>query len=149
MSLFINLQSGLLRSGWRVLTFVSLMLLPLVAARLVLKPPMIELDVDHEAVFEVSGAMIVVYLALVIWIALVSWFCLHFLERLPFAALGYALHRGWWRDVLRGLALSVLMIVVVVTLQALSGGTQLRLNPLGWRAVLGGFTLAGGRPTLS
>lgn len=141
MSLFINPRTGFLRSGWRVLAFACIAMLPRIAAAFVTKPETAA-NPKPEAVFEVSGAMIVVYLALVIWIALVSWLCLRFLERLPFAALGYALHRGWWRDVLLGLALSVLMIVVVVTLQALSGGTQLRLNPLGWRAVLGGFTLA-------
>ena len=73
-------------------------MLPRIAAAFVIKPET-SVSPKPEAVFEVSGAMIVVYLALVIWIALVSWFCLRFLERLPFAALGYALHRGWWRDV--------------------------------------------------
>lgn len=142
MSLFINLQTGLLRSGWRVLAFALLALLPRIAAAFVTKPG--AAMTNTEAVFEVSGAMIVVYLALIIWVALVSWFCLHFLERMSFAALGYALHRGWWRDVLLGLVVSVLMITVIVTLQTLSGGTQLHFNPLGWRALLGGFALATG-----
>lgn len=142
MSLFINLQTGLLRSGWRVLTFASIALLPRIAAALVARPE--TAATKPEAVFEVSGTMIVAYLALILWVALVSWFCLHFLERMPFAALGYALHRGWWRDVLLGLAGSVLMIVVIVALQTLSGGTQLHFNPLGWRALLSGFTFASG-----
>jgi uncharacterized protein len=140
MSLFINPQTGLLRSGWRVLAFVCIALLPRIAAALVTKSETAVTKI--EAVFEVSGAMILVYLALIIWLGLVTWFCLHFLERMPFAALGYTLHRGWWRDILLGLAISVLMIVVVIALQTLSGGTQLRFNPLGWRALLSGFTLA-------
>jgi uncharacterized protein len=140
MSLFINPQTGFLRSGWRILAFVCIAFLPRLAAALVTKS---ETAVPKpEAVFEVSGGMILVYLALIIWLGLVTWFCLHFLERMPFATLGYVLHRGWWRDVLLGLALSVLMIVVVIALQTLSGGMQLRFNPLEWRALLGGFTLA-------
>ncbi|MBI1760202.1 MAG: CPBP family intramembrane metalloprotease [Acidobacteria bacterium] len=142
MSLFIHPQTGLLRSGWRVLGFVSIAVLPRIAAAFVTLPA--PATAKTEAVFEMSGAMIVVYLALVIWVALVSWFCLHFLEGLRFGALGYALHRGWWRDVLLGLAMSVLMIVVVVALQTLSGGTKLQFNPLGWRTLIGGFTLASG-----
>jgi uncharacterized protein len=142
MSLFINPQTGLLRSGWRVLAFAFIALLPRIAAALVTKPE--ATATKPEAVFEVRGAMILVYLALIIWVALVSWFCLHFLERMPFAALGYALHRGWWRDVLLGLALSILMIIVAVALQTLSGGTHLQFNPLGWRALFGGFVLASG-----
>lgn len=142
MNLFINPQTGLLRSGWRTLAFTFIALLPRIAAAFVTKPE--AAATKPEAVFEVSGAMILVYLALIIWVALVSWFCLHFLERMPFASLGYVLHRGWWRDVLLGLAISVLMIVAVIALQTLSGGTQLRFNPLDWRALLGGFTLASG-----
>lgn len=140
MNLFINPQTGLLRSGWRVLAFAFIALLPRIAAPLVTKPE--ATATKPEAVFEVSGAMILVYLALIIWVALVSWFCLHFLERMPFTALGYALHRGWWRDVLLGLAISVLMIIAVVVLQFLGEGTQLRFNPLGWGTLLSGFTLA-------
>ncbi len=142
MSLFSNPQTGLLRSGWRVLAFACIALLPRLATALVTIPE--TAPKDTEAVFEVSGAMIAVYLALIAWVALVSWFCLRFLERLRFGALGYALHRGWWRDVLLGLAVSVLMIVAVVALQTLGGGTQLQFNPLGWRALLGGFALATG-----
>ena len=142
MSLFINPQTGLLRSGWRVLAFALIASLPRIAASLVTKPEAVA--TKPEAVFEVSGAMIVVYLALILWIALVSWLCLHFLERMPFAALGYALHHGWWRDVLFGLALSGLMIIVAVGLQMLGGGTRSQFNPLAWRALLGGFALTSG-----
>ena len=125
LNLFLNPQTKLLRSGWRVLAFLLIAALPRVAAMLVTTPGG---SADTDSVIEVSGAMVAVYVALILWFALVSWFCLHFLERLRFAALGCALHRGWSRDLLAGLAISALMMAAVVALQMLGGGTRLHWN---------------------
>lgn len=142
---FINPQTQILRSGWRVLLFATIALLPRLATAFF--APASSAPPENSAEFAVDGAMIVVYLALILWVALISWFCLRFFEGLPWASLGYWFHRGWLRDVLSGLLLGVLMVVGVVLVQKLSGGTQIGLNPSWWKAE--GITTAGWRATLA
>lgn len=133
---FINPQTRGLRSGWRVLLFVLIALLPRLATAFVTTA---SAPAPESATFAVDGVMIVVYGALILWVALVSWFCLRFFEGLGLSSLGYWFHRGWWRDVLLGLLFGALMILFVVVLQWLSGGTRLSFNPA-W--TFGGFVLA-------
>src|SRR5262245_2038097 len=117
--LFINPRTKLLRSGWRALVFSAIALLPGLATRFLSSAKQTG---SSESVFVPDVAMVAVYCALIIWVGLVSWFCLHFLERLRFASLGYAFYHGWWRDVLVGCAIGALMILLVVALQIIGGG---------------------------
>ena len=59
----------------------------------------------------------------------VSWVCLRFLERMNLA-LGFALRGDWYGDVLKGCAISGVMIAAVVALQIAGGGTRLSFNPI-------------------
>lgn len=123
--LFINPQTRLLRSGWRVLAFCAVALLPRLAALFFTSPS----QASGEPTFAPDWAMIVVYCALIIWVGLVSWLCLHLLEHLRFASLGCSFHSKWWREVLSGCAIGALMILLVVLLQIIGGGTRVSFNP--------------------
>jgi uncharacterized protein len=127
ITLFLNPRTKLLRSGWRVLLFCAITLLPRLIT-LFLSPT--NQVGSREATFAADWAMVIVYCALIAWIGLVSWLCLYMLERLPFASLGYSFYSGWWRDVLSGCVIGALMILLVVTLQLIGGGTQARVNPI-------------------
>ena len=121
---FINPQTRLLRSGWRAMAFLFILTLPQWLMSLMFKSP------SHEtsSVFDVSLGMILVYGILVGWVVLVSWGCLGFLDRLKLGALGFSLHSNWRREVLFGLAISVAMIVAIVAIQTIGGGTRVRMN---------------------
>ena len=78
--------------------------------------------------FDVSVATIVVYAILVVWVLLVSWASLKFLDKLSLRSLGFSLHSNWRREVLNGLAISLAMILAIVALQAIFGGTRVGWN---------------------
>ncbi|MBS1789914.1 MAG: CPBP family intramembrane metalloprotease [Acidobacteria bacterium] len=122
---FINPQTRLLRSGWRVLAFLFVLTLPQWLMTAMLKSP----SQETNPVFDVSVAMILVYVILVGWVLLVSWGSLRFLDRRSLRSLGFSLHANWRREVLFGLAISLVMIAVIVGLQVAGGGTRTRLNP--------------------
>ena len=124
--LILNPQTGLLRAGWRAAIFIALLNSPSLIYGLLPKtagPP-------RAAVIEASPGMILTYALLVIWVVAVSWFCLRFLERMKLSSLGFALHSGWFGDVLKGCAIGSVMIASVVTLQIVVGGARLALNPI-------------------
>lgn len=127
---FINPETGLLRSGWRALAFMFVLTLPQWLMSAIFKSSKSE----SGSVFEVSVAMILVYVILNGWVLLVSWASLRFLDRLSFRALGFSLHSNWWREVLFGFAISLTMIAAIVALQSISGGTRVRLNPFWFKA---------------
>lgn len=127
---FINPRTNRLRSGWRALIFIAVLLLP----RLFLSFLIRQTGERTDAVFDLSFGMIFSYAAMIGWVVAVSWLCLKFLENLRLGSLGYRLHAGWWRDVLAGCGISAAMICGVVLIQALGGGTRVMANPLWWRA---------------
>ncbi len=124
--LFLNPQTGLLRSGWRAAVFFTLIYAPYFIVGLFLKP----VEETQPAVFDVSLEMILTYVVLVAWVIAVSWLCLRFLERMKLSALGFAFHSGWFSDILKGGVTGSLMIVSVVILQIIGGGTRVRFNPV-------------------
>ena len=123
--LLINPRTGLLRSGWRAAIFIALLNSPYLILKLFLKRE----EAGTVAGVEVSLEMILTYMVLVAWVVAVSWICLKFLERMKLSALGFALHSGWFTDVLKGCATGALMIALVVTLQII-GGMRLNGNPI-------------------
>lgn len=121
VAIFINPETRLLRSGWRLLVFM------------VLTFPLWPLGGSGEAqssTFKIGWELIATYVILIIWVVVPSWVCLKFLDRLSFGALGLTWQRGWQREVLLGCVISAVMMTVVVALQALGGGTRLTLNPM-------------------
>ncbi|MCG3163616.1 MAG: hypothetical protein JMDDDDMK_05055 [Acidobacteria bacterium] len=126
--LFIDQRTGLLRGVWRAAIFIALLYSPYALVGLFLKP----VATEQAAAFDISLPMILTYAVLVAWVVAVSWLCLNFLERLKLSALGFALHSGWFSDVLKGCATAAAMIASIVMLQVIGGGTRLGFNPV-WR----------------
>jgi hypothetical protein len=127
--LFINPQTGILRSGWRALFYLGIVLSPMLLAPLVLQLGTGETAAAGGAQSLLNPVMAFVYLAMIGWMAVVAWVCLKFLERLSWPAFGLAFHQGWGRDLGLGFLLSSVMIVATVVLQ-LPGGTRIHVNPL-------------------
>src|SRR5581483_7494624 len=137
VSIFINPRTGILRGGWRVLFFVFIMLLPYLLLRRLsggsrpaeAAAPAIILDFSPEAIL---GLVIEV-----VWLLFVSWLCLKILERLDLRTLGVTFYRGWWRDVWLGCAIAAAMVIIMVMIQILGGGTRLMLSPMLWKSADG------------
>lgn len=138
--LFLNPRTGLLRCGWRAAIFVALLYLPYWPF---LKP----VATKQAVIIDVSLEMVLTYAILISWVVAVSWLCLRFLERMKLSALGFALHSRWFNDVLKGCAMSALMIVSIVVLQIIGGGARLGFNPVWFPE--GGIDWAGVRITAS
>lgn len=135
----INPETKRLRSGWRVILFLAVLLLP----RLLLADAFAGSGGGGEAErsFEVSFGMIVTYCMLAGWVAFVSWLCLRFLEGLGPETLGYDFRQGWAREFLTGCGIGLGMICLAATIQAAGGGSSAAPNPLWWRS--GSLDLAG------
>src|SRR5262245_26386138 len=125
MNPIINPRTGLLRSGWRAAIFFALLLSPYMISGLLLKRE----ETIEVVVIDASPEMILFYVLLVAWTGGISWFCLRFLERMRLSALGFALHSGWFGDVIKGFVIGASMMAAVVTLQFI-GGAWVRFNPV-------------------
>jgi CAAX protease family protein len=123
--LLFNPRTGLLRSGWRAAIFLALLYSPYLIFSLILKPE----ETGPGTGVDLSLVMILIYTLLIAWVVAVSWICLRFLERMKLSALGFALHSGWFSDVLKGCVTGALMIASVVMLQII-GGSRLNCNPI-------------------
>jgi CAAX protease family protein len=128
--LIINPQTGLLRAGWRAAIFIALLYSPFLIYGLLPKNVETSPVAAPIVAVDVSPGMILTYAVMVAWVAAVSWICLRFLERMKLSALGFALHEGWFGDVLKGCAIGSLMIASIVALQIAGGGSRLSFNPI-------------------
>jgi membrane protease YdiL (CAAX protease family) len=138
--LIINPQTGLLRAGWRAAIFIALLNSPYLFYGLFPKTA----ETSPVSAIDVTPGTVLSYAVFVAWAAAVSWICLGFLERMKLSALGFALRGDWFGDVLKGCALSGVMIAAVVLLQIAGGGTRLSINPV-LRQGQGGVNWAGVR----
>ena len=125
MNPIINPRTRLLRSGWRAAIFFALLISPYMIFGLFLKRG----ESIEVVAIDVSLEMVLFYALLVAWTVVVSWFCLRFLERMRLSSLGFALHSGWFGDVIKGCVIGALMMAAVVTLQVI-GGARMRFNPV-------------------
>jgi membrane protease YdiL (CAAX protease family) len=135
IDLILNPQTRLLRSGWRAAIFLIILSSPYLIYGLLPKPQgepgaASPASPPGPPGIDVGPGMILTYAVMVLWVVAVSWICLRFLERMKLSALGFALHGGWFGDVLKGCAVGALMIGSVVILQVAGGGTRLSFNPI-------------------
>jgi membrane protease YdiL (CAAX protease family) len=123
-TLFINPQTSLLRSPWRMLVFITL------------SPQFFLLasadGQENRTDFGASPTILLSYAIFIIWTVLLSWFCLFFFEHLNLKSLGFALSGGWRRHILMGAGIGALMVISVVGLQIIGGGTRVIPNPVWW-----------------
>ncbi|MGH9752345.1 MAG: lysostaphin resistance A-like protein [Blastocatellia bacterium] len=126
IELILNAQTGLLRAGWRAASFIALLCSPYLIIGLFLQRG----ETEATAALDASPVMILIYAMLVAWVVAASWVCLRFLERMKLSALGFALHSGWFRDLIKGCLVGALMIATTVMSQIIGGGARLSLNPV-------------------
>lgn len=127
---FIN-RAGRARSGWRLAAFVVAFLVLFVAAQalfmfgaaLLLSREGFERLIDGYWGWAIQSVFLIFIPA-----ALAGWGCGVVLEDLPWRALGWALHRGWARDLLVGLLLGVVSLGVAALVGVAFGGYRLALN---------------------
>lgn len=131
-SIFIDPETKLLRSGWRALLY--LVLSPFA---FILLAPLLARSRVEPAGIDLNFPTIISYVTQVAWLIIAAWLCLKYLEKLRLASLGFAFFRGWWRETWLGLGVAALMMMAVVMLQAMGGGTRIMLNPLFWKSVEG------------
>jgi uncharacterized protein len=128
--LFIN-RAGRLRSFWRLAAFALVYVFVVNAVLLLVQFGLafvLPRETFRRLLVESVWAYVVQSVVFFGAAALVGWGCGRVLEDLPWRSLGWARHRGWARDLLLGLGLSVAAIVAAFLLGYLFGGYRLALN---------------------
>lgn len=126
---FLN-RAGRLRSGWRLGIFVVLYLILLALFLGVVVKVLAPLFFGAgDAALEGSFGFVVQALVLFTAAALVGWACGRVLEGLPWRALGWALHRGWWRDLAIGSLVGAASLVAAALIAMLFGGFAFSFKP--------------------
>lgn len=128
--LFIN-RAGRARSGWRLAAFVvaGLVLFIVVRALIMFGAALLLSREGFERLTDgYWGWVMQSVFLLFIPAALAGWGCGVVLEDLPWRALGWALHRGWARDLLAGVLLGAASLGVAALLGVAFGGYRFALN---------------------
>ncbi|PYS84670.1 MAG: hypothetical protein DMF67_03910 [Acidobacteria bacterium] len=120
-------DAGRLRSLWRLAVFTVAYLVALTALFLAtdfglaffLSP-----ETHKRLLIESNWAFVFQSLIFFLPAALVGWGCARVLEDLPWRALGWALHGGWARDLLKGLLVGAASVSVAAALGAAFGGVR-------------------------
>src|SRR6185369_11507380 len=131
--IFIN-EFGRLRSGWRVVIFVtaflalSMILATMLRVALIVIGPRAETNVSQfiaELIFR--GALLGAALG-------AGYICVRFLEGLPWRSLGLTFHRGWFRDLVFGFAIGFASLSFAVAIA--SRGLKFSFGATGWSSII-------------
>ncbi|HEX4945750.1 MAG TPA: CPBP family intramembrane glutamic endopeptidase [Blastocatellia bacterium] len=133
-NIFLDPQTKLLRTEWRVAIFIVISPYLLMVLELLLSAGR---EPATATAIGIDWLTIIAYVAQVVWVIAASWACLKFFEKMRLSSLGFAFFRGWWRETWLGFVIAALMMSAVVALQTIGGGTRLMLNPLFWKTVDG------------
>jgi membrane protease YdiL (CAAX protease family) len=132
--IFIN-RAGRLRSGWRVLIFLGVliifaMLLGLAAPKFfgILSRFAPSREVAHYLENFIGRTIFL------LTVLLGAYLCTRWLEGLPWRALGLSLHARWFHDLLIGSIIGIASLALAVTIATAAGGLRFTLSS---RALLG------------
>jgi hypothetical protein len=123
---FINPQRHVLRSGWRVVVFFTIML-PL-ATGLGFAAIWIMTGGDVRQAPTLLATPLGLNIQNLLFIAaaiIASAVCLRAFDHRPLRSIGYQLQAGWWRDYLMGMAVAALMITIIVGIERIVGAVSL------------------------
>lgn len=125
--LFIN-SAGRLRSVWRFIIFCLVFLVVFFTLALLAHLALVFVT-DPARFYAGEGGFILQGVLLLFAATLVGWLCNLLLEELPWRALGWALHRGWGRDLLLGSLLGAAAMGVAVVISVVFGDTSFAPAP--------------------
>jgi membrane protease YdiL (CAAX protease family) len=127
-------EFGRLRSGWRVLIFVTSFVALTFFIATVLRVILIVIGPHAPSNVTSYIAELVFRTGLLAAALGAGYFCAHFLEGLPWPALGLTFHPGWFRDLVFGFAIGFASLVVAVAIA--SRGLHFSLGSTGWSAII-------------
>jgi membrane protease YdiL (CAAX protease family) len=134
--LFFN-NVGRLRSGWRLLIFTVLFFLTLSFAAIAVASVVFTFFGPRAHAFWTGIWGHVAQQSLVLFLAVgIGWLCARSLEGLPFRAMGWSPHEGWFRDLLIGSCAGLLSLSIAVGIASLGGGLGFGLNAAPATAVI-------------
>ncbi|MBA2494577.1 MAG: CPBP family intramembrane metalloprotease [Acidobacteria bacterium] len=122
---FIN-QTGRLRSGWRLLVFLSAVLFIASFFGAIVREILTRLPIG----FNENSLLSFIYpnFILLTVAIFVGWLCGKFLEGLPFRALGCWFTKNWFKDLSFGLVLGMVSILFAALIGIVFGGLSFELN---------------------
>ena len=125
---FIN-PAGRLRSGWRVLIFVLLFAILIILMDLAVgkvSELLIRLTPRRGVAHYLE--IFIAKLAIILAALLAGYICTHWLEGLPWSALGLWLHAGWFRDLLVGSLIGVASLALATAIATAGGGLSFTVS---------------------
>jgi membrane protease YdiL (CAAX protease family) len=121
---------GRLRSGWRLLTYLLL----LIVASIIWEQNVRVLYgfvSTYRQLPHPEFVLAMVYRGGLLVIALgVGFLCAHILEELPWRSLGASFHNGWFKDFIIGSAIGFATLVVAVVIAIAGRGLSFSINPV-------------------
>ncbi|MDQ1558762.1 MAG: protease family protein, partial [Pyrinomonadaceae bacterium] len=128
LDIFLNRQRRL-RSGWRLVIFCAVYYTALAAFYATVRT-FIFVSGKHPDTL-LSGTLGYVVQAFILFTTalVVGWGCGRLFEDLPLRALGWALHRGWLRDLLIGTLLGVVSLMLAALVATVLGGYKFGVAP--------------------
>lgn len=125
-------DEGRLRSGWRFLVFIILWFLVFSVLGAVIYVARSFVSAEQRAAIRAllgsNFGFIAQSLLLLLVATVVGCWCLRVLEGLPSRALGWAIHRGWTRDLLLGAIVGGASLLLAAGLIALTGGYRIAFD---------------------
>jgi membrane protease YdiL (CAAX protease family) len=128
---FIN-SAGRLRSGWRVLIFVLLFAILMIAMGLIAQKAS-QLTIQLVPSRGVAHFLenFIARIVLLLGALAASYACTRGLEGLPWRALGVSLHTAWLRDLLVGSVIGVLSLAFATAIATVGGGLSFTISGRG------------------
>jgi membrane protease YdiL (CAAX protease family) len=127
--IFIN-PVGRLRSAWRVLIFMGVLVALLFLLSTLLR-------VGYAVGLQIAPGRslgrftedLIFRLILVVAALLAAYLCNRWLEGLPWRAFGLTRHAGWWRDFIIGSLIGVMSLALATAIAAAAGGLRFTATP--------------------
>jgi uncharacterized protein len=131
--IFIN-DFGRLRSGWRFLIYIVLVMVLTIPSAAVVR--IVFFFAQSRMPSETAAAIAqLAFRATLLAAALaVGYFCARFIEGLPWRSLGLTFHSGWLRDLILGFAIGFATLVVAVAIA--SKGLRFSIPNSGWSPII-------------
>jgi len=131
--IFIN-EFGRLRSGWRVVIFVAVLIALFLVLVTVGRIIVVVIDPHGSSRLAQFIAELVFRFGLLAAALGAGYFCVRYLEGLPWRSLGLTFHAGWLRDLVFGCVIGFASLVVAVAIA--SKGLSFSLGDTGWSSII-------------